>query len=262
MKAISSRLGEWWDTVSHHPFWSALIALLVAAVIVALAESLYDAGHAADGQTNPLRVAFQAVAPPDFEIVFPRDIGMPASSEQWAALHARGGVDMGIAAFDMTLGNRSRAPLTITGIEAQVLTSEPMPNAWKGAVFTQGDQPIDTFLANLESASPGGTAPLHWAEGGVDSLDGPLFFKAHDISLQPGEVYQAVVTVFLKPSVARELHYRFDISGNTASGGFSVHTPGAFRITAFAGTYAHSYWSLGERCWVQVTPGFPACPSA
>lgn len=263
----STRLGRWWDRVSHHPFWAALIAILVGAAIVAGFESVFSSGHAAGStvvsSTNPLRVAFQAVAPPDFEIAFPYDIGLPAASEQWAALHARGGIDIGQADFDVTLANRSQLPLTITNIEARILASEAAPTAWHGAVFTQGDEPIDTLVANLESASTGSTAPLHWAPGGIASLSGPLFFKSHDISLQPGEVHQTVITAFVKASVAQELRYRFDISGNTANGSFSVRTP-SFRITAFANAYAHSYWTLQlGHCWVVATSGgFPRCPSA
>jgi hypothetical protein len=202
-----------------------------------------------------------------FDVAFDHDIGVPKVSEQWAALHARGGVDVNSTDFELTLANRSQLPLTVTNIEAEVLGSRPSPNAWEGYVFTQGGEPIKKLTAILEDDSRGSTTPLRSSEGSNPSSNG-AYFEFHIISLQPGEIYQAAITIFVGENITRELQYRFDIAGNTASNGFSIHTPGSFRIAPRMTSYVRKYWSLSENnlehCWVPVIPlkALPRCPPA
>ncbi len=259
-------LGQWWE----RPLWATVIGGLIVAAVVAAATSLSSSSSrklAADStganRINPLQVEFKPVAPPFlFAIAFPYDIGLPAPSEQWATLSKRGGIDVGKSDFELTLANRSQLPLTITNIEAEVLESSAPPTEWEGSVFTQGVEGLDKFVATLASASPGSTAPLHLSEGKLGIPTTPPFFTTHDISLQHGQIYQATVTVVTGTGIARQLQYRFSISGDTALGAFSVHAPGIFRITAPGSTYTHEYWLLKEgptSCWVTVSHGLPSC---
>ncbi len=139
-----------------------------------------------------------------FDVAFDHDIGVPKVSEQWAALHARGGVDVNKTDFELTLANRSQLPLTVTNIEAEVLGSRPSPTAWEGYVFTQGGESIEKLTAILEDSSRGSATPLRSSEGSNPSSNGP-YFGSHIISLQPGEIYQAAITIFVGENITREL---------------------------------------------------------
>lgn len=257
------RLGQWWDTVSHNQLWAGaiagVIATLVSTGILTLTGTIFNASphHAAQvrpiallrpvGRAAPLRVEFLQEARGLFDIAFYRDIGIPTPSEEWRALHDHGGIDVGISQFKLTLTNPFQSPATVTNIEAEVLTSEAPPTAWHGAVYSQGSEPIESFVVNFASDTPGNRTPLHKTEN-YNPIGRP-FFATHDISLRPGEVYQAVVLVYV--DTTRALRYRFVISGNTARSGFSIDTPGFFEIAPSNTIYTHNYWSLGQ-CWIKV----------
>jgi hypothetical protein len=263
-----------WHRVSHHRLLTAVISGLVVAFFVAHGGPLFNsdpstvpASISSASEASPLRVEFRPMASELFDVAFDHDIGVPKVSEQWAALHARGGVDVNSTDFELTLANRSQLPLTVTNIEAEVLGSRPSPIAWEGYVFTQGGEPIKKLTAILEDDSRGSTTPLRSSEGSNPSSNGP-YFESHIISLQPGEIYQAAITIYVGENITRELQYRFDIAGNTASNGFSIHTPGSFRIAPRMTSYVRKYWSLSENnlehCWVPVIPlkALPSCPPA
>jgi hypothetical protein len=263
-----------WHIASHHRLVTAVISGLIVAFFVAHGGSLFNSdsstAHASissSSEASPLRVEFRPMASGLFDVAFDHDIGVPKVSEQWAALHARGGVDVNQTDFELTLANRSQLPLTVTDIEAEVLGSRPSPTTWEGYVFTQGGESIEKLTTTLGDDSRGSVTPLRSSEGSNPSSNGP-YFESHIISLQPGEIYQAAITIFVGEHMTRELQYRFDIAGNTASNGFSIHTPGSFRIAPRMASYAHKYWSLSENnlehCWVPVIPlkELPRCPPA
>jgi len=79
-------IARWWDTVSHHPLWSALIAALLAGGIAAHSNGVFggsspDAHSAvrkpsnAKSQTPPLHVTFDQVAPGIYSVAFGNPIG-------------------------------------------------------------------------------------------------------------------------------------------------------------------------------------------
>jgi hypothetical protein len=261
------RLGSWWDTISHHPFWATLIAGLIVAVVARLLLSSGAPQHASASssasRTPPLRVAAQQLPQEIFAIALAHNIGTPAASETWVALHARGGVSVVKSAFELTLADRSTVPLTVTNVEAVVVRSEPAPKAWEGLEFTQGGEGIEQFRAFLTSGASGSAVPV--SQGDTEEgegLNGPPYFRTHDVSLTPGQIYQAAVTI-VNTVEDRELQYRFVVSGNTASGPFTVETR-SFRITGWRGHYAHRYWHVTEgsrQCWMRMLPpGMPHCP--
>jgi hypothetical protein len=262
-EAPAKKVKRWWDKASHHPFWSTLIAGLLVAAIVGLVSQISASSHGGttsgvlESRSSPLRAVFSSVGRELFAVAFPHDIGLPAASEQWPALHARGGIDVGRSDFLLTLSNRSRFPLTVTNIEAVVLRAEPPPTAWEGSAFSQGMEPLEGFNVTLDSESGGATAPAHSNRGGSYGPNGPSYFQSHDISLHPGEIYRATMTVLTDER--RELLYHFVISVTSANKEFAVDTSPA-RITNWEyKRYAHQYWSLGGRCWVRASDVFPSC---
>lgn len=264
-------IARWWDVISHHPFWATLIAGLIAgllvAAIIAHSGGLFSdsTSHAASPATNasPLRATFHPAATRLYAVAFDHDIGLPNASEQWQALHDRGGVDIGASAFHATLANRSAAPLTITNIEAVVRRIRLAPATSLALVYTQGAGALEDFAVALTDEQVGATAPFHQIGSGLtlDPASAPLFFPSHNIALSSGEIYEAKVDVVAQ--VHRELEYDFTISGNTAGSGFTYHT-GSFLIAGHPTiTYPHEYWRVpypGHECWVLATPSAPEEP--
>jgi hypothetical protein len=268
---VAKKLGSWWYTISHNPLLSALIAALMAGAVLAIVFGTSSSEHASARSSTfagrPLRVGVREIPKKIFAIAFPRDIGKPAASETWAALHARGGVDIVKDPVELTLANRSSVRLTVTNVEVVVVRSQPTPAAWAGFEATQGSEGIQQFRAFLTSGSPGSSEPV--SMGGT-GLNGPSYFRTHDVSLAPGEIYQAVVSV-IGDAEGRELEYRFVVSGNTASNPFTVDT-GSFRVAGAPihaanspSHYPHEYThvtGISTECWLASLPAheLPHCP--
>jgi hypothetical protein len=259
-----------WDKASNNQIVAATIAGVAVIAIVALYVDLKGGGQkrvviAAASSKSPLRVEVQAKPLQFFDIAFDHDIGVPAANEGWASLHARGGVDNVKSFFELTLANRSTTPLTVTNIEAVVRKSRPAPIAWDGSQASQGGSGLEQFSAWLTSATPGTGVPVSQSGSGGTKLNGPPYFETNYISLRPGEIYQAAISI-VSTVEGRELEYDFAISGNTAASPFTVTTSPSLLITRQP-DYAHSYLHVsgrgnGENCWMAETPslGLPHCP--
>jgi hypothetical protein len=261
---------RWWDTISHHPLWAALIAALLAGGIAAHSGGVFDGGasnaqsvghspHKTQSQARPLRATFVQVAPVIYEIAFNRPISLPKSTEEWGSLHSRGGVDVGESNFRLTLANQTDSPLTVTGIQAVVYRSQSPPTTTLASVYTQGAALLEEFGVELTSAAVGATAQFHKQERGeiqtMAASIAPLFFRRHDITLASGEIYEAKVQVSAR--VNDELEYGFVVMGNTARSGFSYHLTPHFKIASYGqelAKFQHSYlWlpqPLGGPCWI------------
>jgi hypothetical protein len=262
----------------------AAIAALIANAITAHSGGIFGGGSsdvssptkshttAQSANANPLRVVFQPVALQDYAVAFDHDIGLPQTSEQWESLHARGGIDIGTSAFRLTLANHSEAPLTVTNIEAVMHESKSVPTGSLASVYTQGAESIEEFGVALNSATIGATAPLHRVENReqtvYDPTGLPIFFRSHDIALAPNEIYEAKVEIVT--DIAKLLEYSFVVTGSTASGPLSYHSP-SFNIAGYGSAgehkgFGHEYWMLSEsssqRCWVRAYRAvtFPRCP--
>lgn len=136
-----SAVSRWWDGVSHHPLWAAVIATLIAAFVIARSGAVFTSSSStasiriqssspllpAIAGNRALRVAFQPTEPPLYSVAFRRNIGKPPAAIQWRALHEKGGVDVGRSAFALTLTNRTKLPLTITNIFAEIIGAAPAP---------------------------------------------------------------------------------------------------------------------------------------
>lgn len=264
--------GRLWEKASNNPIVAGIVAGTVATVIGTLAVVYLTGGGqkrleiAAASSKSPLRVDVQPKPLQFFDIAFDHNIGVPAPSESWASLHKRGGIDNVASRFELALANRSPAPLTVTNIEAVVLKSWPAPSAWDGSQFSQGGEGLAQFSAWLTSATPRTGVPLSQGDSGGTKLNGPPYFETHYISLQPGEIYQAAISI-ISTVDDRELEYGFVISGNTAASPFTVTTTPKLLITRRSGpSYAHSYLHISGRdnaedCWIPETPdlGIPHC---
>lgn len=228
-------------------------------LVLGLAVGLWPP-HRPHVSLNPLRTAWSQTAPTLFDVGFHRDIGLPDPSIGWAALHARGGIDIYESAFRFTFANRSSAPLSITDVHAQVLGAVSPPSASEAGIYAQGDQPFKSFVANLDNRARGSMAALHRVNPDQHSYDHAPFFQANVISLQPGELYQGTVTV--TTSVGTDLRYRFVVSGQTASGSFVTIIPDVFEIAGGPvgwNSYYHHYRNLDEcelaggHAWIKVS---------
>jgi hypothetical protein len=261
---------RWWDTISHHPLWAALIAALLAGGIAAHSGGVFGGGasgaqsavrtpHKSQTQTRPLRAAFVQVSPAIYEVAFNRPVSLPKSTEEWESLHTRGGVDVGESSFRLTLANQSNSPLTITNVHAVVYGSQSPPTTTLASVYTQGAALLEEFGVELTSATVGATAQFHKQEPGelqtMSPSIAPLFFQRHDITLAPGEIYEAKVQIIAR--VNDELEYGFVVMGNTANGGFSYQLTPHFKIASYGqqlAKFQHSYWwlpqPLGGPCWI------------
>ena len=252
------------------PFWIVGGALLLAGLALGV-----QPGRGGSTPRNPLRVVFTPAAQADFGVAFSGDIGVPAPSDGWTALHVRGGTDVGQSTFRFTFANRSDVPLSISDVHAEVLGSVSPPTGSYAKVYTQGDQPLEKFLVLLDNAAARSTAPVYHAkaDGGWDRTP---FFGTHDISLQPGEIYQGAVTV--RAWVPGALRYRFVVAGQTPNASFLTTIPGVYEISGRPGdwnNYEHNYWNLDEcrqgsgHPWVRVSTyaqylisPYPGCPGA
>jgi hypothetical protein len=264
------RLARAWQVISHNPLWSALIAALVAAAIIAHSGGVFSGSrgssspsHGAQqpsGTTSPLRAVVTPTAPERYAVVFGQDIDLPSHSEQWESLHNRGGIDAGASVFRLTLANRSTAPLTITNVEAVIRAARATPTGTSAQVAVQGEEVIRAFGVMLESEVVGARAPLRRV-----GSEAPNYFASHNIGLAPNEIYEAKVTVVT--FLDKELEYAFVVTGNTAHGGLTEYSS-VFRIVgAFhkPHAYRHEYLMLpersGRRCWVLATyTSIPRCP--
>jgi hypothetical protein len=272
-------IAHWWDIISHHPMWAALIAALLAAAIIAHSGNVFSNSSPTSQPTDhpatsghPLRVVFQPVASELFSIAFDHDIGVPKASEGWLALHARGGIDVGVSDFRLTLADQSGVPLTVTNIEAVVRRARPAPDKSLAYVYTQGAGTLEGFAVELGSEMENATALVH-RYGEQSPTNGPVgnvitetapFFRNHTITLAPHEIYEAKLEV--TTSHQNELEYDFVLSGNT-SNHHIVYRTGYFRISGWGQGFSHypnRYFTLPPHpgnCWARVTKSFaPRCP--
>jgi hypothetical protein len=261
-----------WKNASKNQIVAGTIAGIVAGLVVAFITVQYLAGGsqerleiAAASSKSPLRVAVQPEPLHFFDIAFDRDIGTPAPNEVWTSLHERGGIDDVASRIEVTLANRSATPLTVTNVEAVVLKSWPAPSAWDGSEASQGGEGLEQFSAWLTSATPRTGIPVSQSNGGGAKLNGPPYFETHYISLRPGEVYQATISI-VSTVTGRELEYGFVIDGNTAASSFAVTTTPNLLITRRR-FYTHNYMHISggsdtESCWIveKVELGIPRCP--
>jgi hypothetical protein len=265
---IVAGIGQLWEKASNNQIVAGIVAGLVVAVVTVLL--LTGGGQkrleiAAASSKSPLRVDVEPEPLKFFDIAFDHNIGMPGPNEGWTSLHERGGIDNVSSLFELTLANRSPVPLTVTNIEAVVLKSWPAPGAWDGSQFSQGGNGLAQFSAWLTSATPRTGVPVSQSDSGGAKLNGPPYFETHYISLQPGEIYQADISI-VSTVGGRELEYDFAIAGNTAASSFTVTSTPKLLITRRR-SFVHSYLHISgrdnaESCWIVETPdlGFPHCP--
>jgi hypothetical protein len=199
-----------------------------------------------------LRVALEPTEPTFYSIAFRSNIGKPAEGVGWPQLHEKGGVDVSLSTFALTLTNRSRLPLTVTNVVAEIISASSPPTGWIGGRYPQGAANLDQYRVFLESAAPGSQAVFHWtgSSNGAYSVGGP-FFATHQITLKPGEIYDAAVNV--QADIERELRYRFIVSGNTASESFTIpiSPKGGYRISGQVTELNPNDYTLVGTCWAQ-----------
>jgi hypothetical protein len=206
-----------------------------------------------------LRVAFQPTTPEMFLVAFPHDIGKPTAGTGWRQLHEQGGVDVQASTFALTLTNRTQLPLAVTNIVAEVTASASAPTEWLGGIFSQGVGNLDQYVASLESETSGSQAIFKLSETHEGTHTTSPFFATRQITLKPGEIYDAAVTV--DTQLKRELRYRFLVSGNTATESFTldVSPKGGYRLSGdMEPKYAHRWgMSVGGTsvagCWRTTT---------
>jgi hypothetical protein len=199
-----------------------------------------------------LRIAFEPTEPTFYSVAFRSNIGKPAEGVGWRQLHEKGGVDVSLSTFALTLTNRSQLPLTVTSIVVELISASSPPTGWIGGLSPQGAGNLEQYRVFLESAAPGSQAVFHWtgSSHGSYSVGGP-FFATHQITLKPGEIYDADVNV--QADVERELRYRFIVSGNTASESFTIpiSPKGGYRISGQpVELNPHAYTLVGN-CWAK-----------
>lgn len=272
IRKVQHAIGRAWEKASNNQIVAGIIAGVALLVIGGLYVDFTGGGQkrlaiAASSSRSPLRVDVRPESEEFFDIAFDHNIGMPAPTEGWVGLHDRGGVDNGASLVELTLANRSLAPLTVTNIEAVVFKSWPAPSAWDGAQASQGGNGLARFSAWLTSATPLAGVPVSESGTARGRLNGPPYFETHYISLQPGEIYQAAITI-ISTVENRELEYGFVISGNTAANSFTLSTTPNLLITRrIVPSYAHRYTHVSGRsstedCWIVEIPdsGIAHCP--
>jgi len=251
----SARVQRW--RAAFDPKWFA--GIVSALVITAFAglwaslqpeseESKVADGGAADVQDasaeRPLRVAVTRTDPQDFKLAFRRDIGLPSETTGWKELVKRGGLDVGSALLRLTLANRSRAPLAIRDIRLEITRVDPAPRGSLAFVHTQGSGSVAQYAARIEDPTPNSTVRLYRT---MDPPDEPYFDEKY-ISLEPGEIYEAKVTLSIAPST-RAVRYRIVISGSTPTREFVVKNVFTGRLSGLddnvdgAPRYLHHYVS-------------------
>jgi hypothetical protein len=192
---------------------------------------------------TPLRIAVARVQPVLLSLAFPTDIGVPTDGTGWKQLLDRGAVDVSDSLLRLTLANRSSQPLTVTDIHLELLGSATPPRGAYLYTYTQGDETLGAFAAQFLSKRRGSIAKLYRADGGAPGweLDPPQepFFNGHFISLAPGEIYHAKLTVMTQ--LPAMLRYRLAISGSTANGEFAIHDPTVLRVSGLGGFVRGAY---------------------
>jgi hypothetical protein len=276
-------MAGWWDTVSHHPLWAGLIAILLAGAITAHFKGVFggdtpNARSAAPKQSNtkspphPLHVEFRPAAPVLYSVAFSEPIGLPKPSEDWDSLHRRGAIDVGGSVLRLTLANQTPEPVTVTNIEAVVDGSAPAPTGTLASVYTQGASSLEEFSVELTSDVADTKAQFHRQEPNETLTESPsiapYFFRNHYIRVPPHDLYEAKISVVSTPH--DQVEYGFLITGETVGGSFSYHLTPHFKIVGSASStnFARHYWWLPQvsrgPCWiVPYTPsggGEPRCP--
>jgi hypothetical protein len=100
---------------------------------------------------------------------------------------------------------------------------------------------------------------------GGTKLNGPPYFETHYLSLHPGEIYQAAITI-ISTVEDRELEYGFVVDGNTAASSFKITTTPKLLITRrrfYDYKYVHvSGRTNAENCWIVEAShlGIARCP--
>lgn len=182
-----------------------------------------------------LRATIVLADPGVFHLAFSKDVGLPPENTGWQELHDEGGVDVHTALFKATLANRSEKPVTVRDIHTELVRSDPPPTGSLAYIYAQGDGPVSQFAARITSAAPKsraelfklGDGPPGWANDPPD----PPFFREHFISLRPGEIYEATITVQTELSEPRMVSFHFVISGSTPERGFTITDHGSYRLS-------------------------------
>jgi hypothetical protein len=210
---------------------------------------------------TPLRVAISPVAPEIFSVAFTDDPGVPSESMGWEDLIEKGGVDIWSSLFEITLANRSTRPITVTDIHAEVIDSGPAPRAAHAYKFTQGDGPLGLFAVRIASADEGSVGRFYEVEDGTPGwrAEPPRepYFETRYISLEPGEIYEASISVEAEPEALIE--YRFVFSGATPSSEFATRDSTTRRISGLkdpSGEKYTQYYVDGFLGFMQAT----TCP--
>lgn len=223
------------------------VVLLAAGVCVITFASGIAVIRAAQGRhrlaSAPLRIAIASIEPALTSLAFPVDIGLPGDGIGWSQLRHSGGVDVYSSQLRVTLANRSRSPLTITDVHLELIASSAPPRGAYFYTFTQGDENLEPFVAELSSTKPGAVSKLYRIEqGGPWSGEGTpkaSFFDRHFISLAPGEIYEAKLSVTTQ--IPRLLEYRLTVAGSTAAGEFLVHERHVLRLSGLVDLNSAAY---------------------
>jgi hypothetical protein len=225
----SGQKQRWADAFG--PKWVAgIVSALVVSALIAVATG--PLAGSAGNTARPLRATIVPIAPVEpepFELAFFHDIGLPRESERWQDLVKRGGVVVGDALFRVTLANRSKTPLTIREIYGEVVRSEPAPRASSAFFPSQGGGRLSEFGTAIRRTVPGSRFELHKVVDDVDSAS--PYFERNYISLKPGEVYEAKISVRPEFSTPTMVTYRFIISGSTAERSFVVKDGATARVS-------------------------------
>lgn len=189
----------------------------------------------------PLRIAIEPQDPGIFQVALPTAIDTPPDGVGWRELIDQGAIDVSQSVLAVTLANRSDRPLTIRDVHVEVVGSDPPPRAAVAFQFTQGDAGLRRLTAELTSGRPGSVAALFDTDAWLTArsegtADPPPFFADHYVSLLPGEIYEASVTV--KTDVEQAISYRLVVSGSTPDGALHVVGPPVQRISGLSGVAA------------------------
>jgi hypothetical protein len=248
--------------------WVNLVAAAALVALVATALLPFAAPSTGSAATLPV-VRTSVVEPAAWQVAFPTDIGLPSAGTQWAQLHARGGIDLRQTDARLTLSNPSRSSMTITDIRPQIVDATKAPAASIAFASLQGETELRRFVTELDSQAIGSTAPLLAvpAHRAGFPAGAPPWFERHYITLAPGEIYEAKVSVITGLPVAA--HFRFVISGNSPKGAFTVRTHSPLVVSGlgwdqdFKAHYAHRY--VFDYCqdnrWTDATHTTPKCRS-
>jgi hypothetical protein len=210
------------------------------------------ASRPAPSGAKSLRLTVAPQDPGVYHVAFDHDIGLPSERTRYLDLLAKGGSDVAHSVQHLTLANRSDKPLTITDVEVEVVGVKPPLRAALAYVFTQGDTGYSQFAAQLDQATVGAKADLYDVLGNVPGYNadppGKPVFSQRYVSLKPGEIYEAEVTVSVPNTSTNLLEYRFVVSGSTADKPYTVASATVSRVSGAppngypeATDYSHSY---------------------